>query len=60
MGQPLRRLVILLVGLILLSAVTYAQGQQELTVRPWWVGFELGDGQIKLTHQGRTVSSCCP
>jgi len=48
-GQPLRRLVILLVGLILLSAVTYAQGQQELTVRPWWVGFELGDGQIKLT-----------
>jgi hypothetical protein len=48
-GRPLRRLVILLVGLILLSAVTYAQGQQELTVRPWWVGFELGDGQIKLT-----------
>jgi Outer membrane protein beta-barrel domain len=48
-GPAWRQLVTLLVGLILVPAVAYAQGRQELTVRPWWVGLELGDGQIKLT-----------
>lgn len=48
-GPAWRQLVTLLVGLILVPAVAYAQGRQELTVWPWWVGLELGGGQIKLT-----------
>jgi hypothetical protein len=39
----------LIIGLIFVAPVVHAQGRQELTVRPWWVGFELGDGQLKLT-----------
>ncbi len=31
------------------SSVSPPRGREERTVRPWWLGFELGDGQIKLT-----------
>jgi hypothetical protein len=31
------------------SSVSPPRGREEWTVRPWWVGLELGDGQIKLT-----------
>jgi hypothetical protein len=31
------------------SSVSPPRGREERTVRPWWVGLELGDGQIKLT-----------
>jgi hypothetical protein len=31
------------------SSVGPPQGREERPVRPWWIGFELGDGQIKLT-----------
>ncbi len=43
------RLVMLIVGLMLATPGAYAQARKEMTVRPWWVGLELGDGQIKLT-----------
>jgi hypothetical protein len=38
-------------GLMLpiVSPVSPPRGREEPTVRPWWVGLELGDGQIKLT-----------
>ena len=39
----------LIVGIAMTTSAAYAQGRKELPVRPWWVGFELGDGQIKLT-----------
>jgi hypothetical protein len=48
-GPACRHLVILIVGLILATPVTYAQAWKEPGVRPWWVGLELGDGQIKLS-----------
>jgi hypothetical protein len=40
-----------LAGLMLpiASSVSPPRGREERTVRPWWIGFELGDGQIKLT-----------
>lgn len=44
-----RGLVILLTGLILATPGAYAQERKEATVRPWWIEFGLGDGQIKLT-----------
>jgi hypothetical protein len=44
-----RRLVILLVGLLLATPSAYSQARKEPSVRPWWIGLELGDGQIKLT-----------
>ena len=31
------------------SSVIPPRGREERTVRPWWIGLELGDGQIKLT-----------
>ncbi len=31
------------------SSVSPPRAREERTVRPWWIGFELGDGQIKLT-----------
>jgi hypothetical protein len=31
------------------ASVSPPRGREERTVRPWWVGLELGDGQIKLT-----------
>ncbi|SRR5712692_3866410 len=48
-GPARRHFVILIACLILATPVAFAQAQKEPTVRPWWVGFELGDGQIKLT-----------
>jgi hypothetical protein len=49
-SRPARKhLVLLIVGLILAAPPTYAQAREEPTVRPWWIGFELGDGQIELT-----------
>ncbi len=39
----------LIVGLILATPIAYAQARIETTARPWWIGLELGDGQIKLT-----------
>jgi hypothetical protein len=46
---PARRLVTLIVCLIFATPVAYAQALKEPMVRPWWVGLEMGDGQIKLT-----------
>ena len=48
-GSACGYVIRLIVGLILATPVAYAQGWEERTVRPWWVGFELGEGQIKLT-----------
>ncbi len=31
------------------SSISPPRGREERTARPWWIGFELGDGQIKLT-----------
>jgi Outer membrane protein beta-barrel domain len=39
----------LMVGLILATPAAYAQRREEPVIRPWWVGLELGDGQIKLS-----------
>lgn len=47
-ASGLAYLGIFIVGLILATPVTHAQGREDRTVRPWWVGLELGDGQIKL------------
>jgi hypothetical protein len=40
---------VLIVGLVLATPVAFAQARMQTTIRPWWVGFELGDSQIKLT-----------
>jgi len=31
------------------SSVSPARAREERTVRPWWIGAEFGDGQLKLT-----------
>lgn len=41
--------MLLIVGLILATPGAFAQARMQTNVRPWWVGLELGDGQIKLT-----------
>ena len=48
-GPACGQLVVLIVGLILATPIAYAQARIETTARPWWIGLELGDGQIKLT-----------
>jgi len=48
-GLARRHLVLLLVVLILATPGAFAQARIQTNVRPWWVGLELGDGQIKLT-----------
>ncbi len=31
------------------GSVTPARAREQRTVRPWWIGVEFGDGQLKLT-----------
>jgi hypothetical protein len=44
---PIRRLPRL--TLPIASSVSPPRGREGRTVRPWWIGFELEDGQIKLS-----------
>ena len=53
-GPAPRHVVILIVGVILATPVSYAQARLAPTDRPWWLGLELGDGQIKLTSDQST------
>jgi hypothetical protein len=48
-GPARRRFVTLIVALVLATPAAHAQGWKDMIARPWWVGLETGDGQIKLT-----------